>query len=176
MARFFLLVLCAAVASAADICYSGDAKPEVGICAGKAVPNRMCAADADVGKAAVVVLETELNEFTDASSCEPSMNSMCAKITEGATSVTGNDACWSRCSGVSNSVCYKGKFMRPIVTRVMPALRSPANSELTARSLFAWMGRCRLPQHYSPCPVLLGIPHTPHLLIFTLLDGYTRNA
>ena len=176
MARLFLLVLCAAVASAAEICYSGDAKPTAGVCSGKAVPQRMCVADEDVGKAALVVIETSLGENTDTANCESTMNHVCPMITEGATGVTGDAACALGCSGYGAAVCTTGKFMRPIVTRVMPALSSPANSELTARSLFGWMGRCRLPQRKAPCHLLLGIPHTPHLPVLTLLDGYTRDA
>ena len=176
MARLFLLVLCAAAASAAEICYSGDAKPSAGVCSGKAVPHRLCAADADVGKAALVVIETSLGEYTDTANCETSMNHVCPMITEGATGQTGDAACALQCSGFGGATCTTGKFMRPIVTRVMPALSSPANSELTARSLFEWMGRCRLPQRDSPCHLLLGNPHTPHVPVLTLLDGYTRDA
>ncbi|KAJ1489095.1 hypothetical protein T484DRAFT_1781159, partial [Baffinella frigidus] len=91
-----------------SVCYALDARPTAGICAGMAMPSRVCDGASGRGSSGDEHLFDVIETWTDPSYCEGDMAFMCPMITAGATGVTGDAACGLVCAGAA--YCSTGTF------------------------------------------------------------------
>ncbi|KAJ1486674.1 hypothetical protein T484DRAFT_3630470 [Baffinella frigidus] len=114
MARaFFALVLFVSAlssATAAEICYLGDAAPQSGGCKGLTLPARICDGGLGLGEAQMTAMALTMESVTT-EQCESTMTSRCPSITAAATGKTGSDACAGVC--MTSSMCNTGKLTDP---------------------------------------------------------------